>query len=225
MNIRDEIRIILNEMFNEAVPSPHFKDRVYGRLASTMYTKPQFNYSDVESQIEIINKINFQPFEAVAIHIRTFRDTFVSKDPVNDKESVGDELWVVVRGNEISTVFFRNSKQAGTPVFNADSRYKFFTLKFKTLFNYFNSAEKNPDGTVDLNMDKFTKQSAQGKGKRKKVELDFPIVELEGSDWYVDEKNEELIFAKNIKKRLSFDDLKEEFLEKVIDAVTVQNTV
>jgi len=225
MNIRDEIRIVLKEIFNEAVPSPHFKERVQGRLASDMYTTPQFNYADVEKQFELIKKVNFQPFEAVAIHVRTFGNTFVSKDPVNGKESIGNELWVVVRGDEISTVFFRNSRQGGTPVFNADSRYKFFTLKFKTLQNYYNSREKNADGSVDLNMDKFTKQSAKGPGSRKKVQLDLPTVDLEGSMWYIDEKNEELIYAKNIKKKLSFDDLKEDYLEKVINAVTVQDTV
>jgi len=214
MNIREEIRSVLNEIFNEAAPSPHFKDRVFGRLASSLYTKPQFNYDDVKNQIDVIKKVNFNPKQSFAINIRSFPTTFVSRDPKTGKESIGNELWCIIRNNEIATIFFRNSSQKGIKVSGID-----YTIKFKALQNLYDSSEKNPDGTVDFTISK----QRPGKGQRKKVELDLPIVELDGSKWYVDEKNEELIYAKNIKKKLSFDDLKEEFFEKVIDAVTVKN--
>ncbi len=216
MNIRDEIRDVLNEIFNEASPSPHFKDRVFGRLTSSLYTNPQFNYNDVKNQIEIIKKVNFNPKQSFAISIRSFPTTFVSRDPETGKESIGNEIWTVIRNNEIATIFFRNTSQRGIKVSGVD-----YTVNFKSLQNIYNSSEKNPDGTVDFEMS----NQKPGKGQRKKVELDLPIVELEGNSWYIDEEKEELIYAKNIKKKLSFDDLQEEYLEKVINAVTTKNMV
>jgi len=209
MNIREEIRNVLKEILNEANPSIHFKDRVHGRLSSTLYTKPSFNYSDIEKEVELVKKINFNPEKSFAISIKSFPTTFVSKDPETGNPSVGNEIWAVVRGNEITTIFFRNSSQRAIPVDNVD-----YSIKINTLYKYYNDNEKNPDGTVDFKL----KSKPKGKG-RKKVELDLPMVELKGAKWYIDEVNEELIYAKNTKKRLSFDDLQEDVLEKVINAV------
>lgn len=209
MNIRQEIRNILLEVFlDEARPSLHFKDRVYNRLTSAVYTRPFFNYSDVEKQVDLLKKINFNPEKAYAVQIKSFPTTFVSKDPETGTPSVGNELWAVVRGNEITTIFFRMSQQRAIPVDSVD-----YTIKISTLHKYYNENEKNPDGTVD-----FKVKPKKGKG-RKKIELDLPTIEIKGAKWYVDEENEEIIYTKNIKNKLSFDDLTEEILEKVINAV------
>jgi hypothetical protein len=219
MNIREEIQNILMEVFNEAALSTHFRDRVFDRLTSSLYTRPNFDYSNIEKEIDLIKKINFNPNESFAIQLRTFSNTFISKDPDTGTPSIGNEIWAVVRENTITTIFFRKSTQRGTPVSNIDN-----TIMFKSLLSFYNSAEKAPDGTVDFEIPENTGHR-QGKGQRKKIELDFPMVEINGNSWYIDEANEELIYAKNIKKKLSFDDLKEDILEKVIDAVTVQSAV
>ena len=167
-----------------------------------------------------MKRVNFNPEESYAVQLKSFPTTFTSKDPETGSESIGDEIWATIRGNSITTVFFRNSSQKHIPVSNIDN-----TLRFKSLYKYYQSAEKNSDGTIDF-VEK-SKKHKQGKGQRKKVSLDFPIVDLgeKGGKWYVDESNEELIYTKNIKKKLSFDDLKEEILEKVIDAVTIPSMV
>lgn len=213
MDIRKEIRDVLLEVFvSEANPSGHFRDRVYERLTSILYTKPSFDYSDVEKHVDVIKKINFNPLDAFAIHLRTFPKTFVSKDPSTGNASVGNELWLVVRGNEITTVFFRGSNQRGTSVTDVDH-----SLSFKTLLSFYNSAEKNEDGTVDFNINKIKKQ---GSGSRKKPQLDLPTVEINNVNWYIDEPNERVIYSKNTKKTIDFNDLKDDIYEKVVDAVT-----
>lgn len=218
MDIRKEIKSILMEVISEAVPSIHFNYRVYSRLTSSLYTRPSFDFADIEDQIELIKKTNFSKEASFAIQLKSFPETYISKDPDTGKPSIGNEIWAVVRDNVITTIFFRNSSQRNTPVSNVDN-----TIMLKTLVKNYNIENKNPDGTVDFKIG--DKSHKQGKGQRKKVEFDMPFVEINGKKWYIDESNEELIYAKNIKKKLSFDDLKEEVLEKVIDAATVQSAV
>lgn len=211
MDIRDEIRFILREVFSEAMPSSHFKDRVHTRLTSDLYTEPDFDYSTIQDEINLIKRINFDDKYSFAVHLNTYPVTYVSVDPETKSKSVGNEIWAVVRNNKITTIFFRNSSQE-FQVAGTDHK-----MTIKRLRKYYDSKEKNPDGTVDLKVGEFFHK--QGKGSRKKVNLDLPMVEIGGNKWYVDEENEKLIYAKNIKKSVDFDDLKEEVLEKVINAV------
>lgn len=208
MDIRIEIRNILKEVFSEAAPTEHFDHRVYERLTSNKYTQPDFDYSKVIQQIEIVKNTNFNPKKSFAIFLNRFPVTYLSKDPDTGKISIGNEVWVVIRNNEITTVFFRKSSQKDVKVSGVDT-----ILNIKTLFKNYIDSKKNSDGTVDFNPE-------PGEGTRKKSDLDFPIVEFQGKIWYVDQENEKVIFVKNTKKQLSFNDLDEDFLEKIIDAVT-----
>ncbi len=213
MDIRKEIRAILSEVFSEATPSKHFKDRVYNRLTSSVYTRPSFDYSGVEKQIETIKKINFEPEESYAIFLNKFPVTYVSKDPVSGVASVGDEVWAVVRENVITTIFFRNSHQKDVKVKDVDN-----VLSIKTLYKYYIDSPKNEDGTVDFSMSSIEKKP---ESSNKKFKLDLPVVNLDNKTWYVDVQNERLIYTKNVKKSISFNDLDEKHLEKVIDLVTL----
>jgi hypothetical protein len=215
MDIRSEIKNILKEVFSEAAPSIHFGDRIHDRLTSTLYTRPAFDYNEIDKQINIIKNTNFDPEESFAVFLKKFPVTYVSKDPFTGTPSIGDEVWAVVRNNVITTIFFRNSSQRNTPVKDVDN-----TLDIKALFKNYTDGEKNPDGTVDFSVNTSSSSGRKGPG-RKRLELNLPIVDLDGSKWYIDQENEKIIFAKNIKKELSFDDLKEEYLEKIIDAVTM----
>lgn len=211
MDVRKEIRSIIKEVFSEAVPSSHFHDRVYERLTSVIYTKPEFDYSKVKKQIDTIKNINFEDNSSYAIFIKRFPKTFVSKDPLTGQPSIGDELWAVVRDNVITTIFFRNSSQKETKVKDVDN-----VISIKELYKLYTSSEKNEDGTVDY----IPKEKRPGKGSRKKPKLDLPIVKLGGADWFIDEENEQLIYYKNIKKKIPFDELKDEYFEKVVYAAT-----
>jgi len=213
MDIRAEIRGILKEVFSEAAPTPHFKDRVYDRLTSSLYTKPSFDYSKVEGEINILKSTNFDPSDSFAVFLKSFPVTYVSKDPFTGTPSIGDELWAVVRDNEITTIFFRNSHQRDVKVSGVNN-----VLHIKKLVKNYSDSEKNADGTVDFEIAPTSKRPTSS---RKRVSIDLPVVDLAGSKWYIDEPNEEIIYTKNIKKKLSFDDLSEDYLEKIINAVTV----
>ena len=217
MDIKGEIRSVLIEMFNEAAPSIHFKDRIFNRLTSILNTRPSFDYSNIENEISILKKTNFNPNESFAIQLKIFSTTFVSKGLKLNSPSVGNEIWAVVRNNIIETIFFRNSSQKNTEIINIDN-----TISFKSILNNYKSSEKKSDGTVDFNYSKNNKRKR--KGKIKKTELNLPYLYIKGVKWYVDEENEELIYAKNIKNKISFNDLQEDILEKVID-VAISNSM
>lgn len=210
MNIREEIRNILLEVIFESEPSIHYKDRVYGRLTSTLYTRPVFDYSTVKSEIDTVKKINFPEGESYAVMLKSYPVTYVSKDPETGKTSIGNELWLVVRDNIITTIFFRQSSQKGIKVSNVDN-----IINVSTLYKHYKSSEKNPDGTVDYQPSKVGFR----KRKRRGVDLDLPVVLIKGKEWFVDEDNEKIIYSKNIKNTKSFEELEEEELEKVINVV------
>lgn len=216
MDIRLEIRSIIRELLNEAVPSVHFKERVFDRLVSSRFTNPPFNYDEISKELDLVKKIDFPGGYAFAIMLKRTPTKYISKDPLTNNYSKGNEVWVVVRDNEITTAFFRDTSQKATPVSNVD-----YTLDINKLLDVYKSSNKDENGHVYLSINDLTStgKNKPGKGSRKKVGLDLPTVNIANKDWYIDEKNEELIYAKNIKKKLSFDDLKEEILEKVIEAV------
>jgi hypothetical protein len=178
-----------------------------------LYTKPVFDYSQVEKQIDTIKKTNFDSDDSFAILLKRLPVTYVSKDPFTGTPSIGDEVWAVIRDNVITTIFFRNSHQRDVKVKNVNH-----VVNIKSLIKNYAEGEKNTDGTVDFNINNIQKNSG---GSRKRVTLDLPVVELDGVKWYVDEANEQIISVKNIKKTLSFDDLDEKYLEQVINTVTM----
>lgn len=112
--------------------------------------------------------------------------------------SNGNEIYVIIRRNEIQTIYFaKNYIQQTKEKLRVDRIIK------NELF--------------------FTKLSGESKksksGSRKKIELDLPKVKIGGKDWYIDEPNEELIYSKNIKKKISFDRLSEKQYEELIELI------
>tara|TARA_R110000772_G_scaffold33670_6_gene81865 strand:- start:1012 stop:1710 length:699 start_codon:yes stop_codon:yes gene_type:complete len=112
--------------------------------------------------------------------------------------SNGNEIYVIIRRNEIQTIYFaKNYIQQTKEKLRVDR-----IVKNELFFTKLNGEKPNPKG-----------------GSRKKVELDLPKVKIGGKDWYVDEPNEELIYSKNIKKKISFDRLSEKQFEELIEFI------
>jgi len=112
--------------------------------------------------------------------------------------SNGNEIYVIIRRNEIQTIYFaKNYIQQTKEKLRVDR-----IVKNELFFTKLNGEKPNPKG-----------------GSRKKVELDLPKVKIGGKDWYVDKPNEELIYSKNIKKKISFDRLSEKQFEELIEFI------
>lgn len=214
--LRKIIRETLEEIFiSEAHPSFHYDERIVGRLKSEYNTEPKFDFSTVADSLEILKKINFDNNKAYAIFMRSYNTTYKSKEPETGYVSVGSDLWVLVKENTIITIMFRRKDQRNT----YPSGYN-LGINMKTLEKFYNESEKDENGEVDFNPGKL-KSKKQKQGQRKVVSLDLPKVEIDGKVWYIDEKNERLIYSKNINKTKDMDDLEEYELERVIDAVSI----
>lgn len=212
MDIRNEIRRVLNEVLSEAIPTQHFKVRVSDRLTSGKYTTPVVDYSKIKDKIETLRNTNFTENKSFSVFLYRFSETHSSIDPETDSVSHGNELWAVVRDNEMKTIFFRGAHQRDIPISDVDHM-----LNINQLEKNFMEGTKNSDGTVDFNYNAMLKRNKVG-GSRKNVDLDFPRALLGNKEYYVDVENEKIIAVKNIKKTYDFDDLGEEDLEIVIDA-------
>lgn len=118
-----------------------------------------------------------------------------------DKEtnSNGNEIYVIVRNNEIQTVYFGKSYIKQT--------------KEKLRVDRIIKLTGDEDNILDRN-----KKKKEG-GSRKKIELDFPKVNIDGKVWYIDEANEQLIYSKNINKKVSFDRLTDKQFEQLIELI------
>jgi len=189
----EELRKIIQEILQETFKSDHYKERVVQRFKSYKYTEPQFDFSTIEKQLEFISdKINFKPKESFGVFIKSFDPTYyISKDPITKNISEGTDVWVLIRNNEIQTAMFRKKTQRTKSI----SNIKFIT-SYKRLVKLYN------EGVTEISGLSLQVKST---GSRKKIDLDLPIVTLQGRKWYIDESNEQIIYTKNTKKTISFD--------------------
>ena len=233
MNL-SEIRNIIREVLEEASLHPHYTERLYDRFLNSdklyvgyeipgsvgeyeklgSYKLTEDEKNRIREKANYIENFNFPMQDDLGIslgHISIdskrvgfFTDsdreesrgkTLVFIDEVTD--SNGNVIYAIVRGNEIKTVYWAKSYIPQT-------------------------AKKMRVDNVVQNISP-KKANKPGPGQRKKVELDLPTVELANKIWYIDEPNEQIIYSKNTKKTLSFDDLDEAALEKVIDAAYIDS--
>lgn len=113
-------------------------------------------------------------------------------------KSNGNKIYAIIRNNEIETIYFAKDDVPQTKEKLRVDRI----IKNELFFTKLNNEKKRSEG-----------------GSRKKIELDLPKVKIGGKDWYIDEPNEELIYSKNIKKKISFDRLSEKQFEELIELI------
>jgi hypothetical protein len=229
MITESKIRKLVREII-EASLHPHYKERLYDRFLNSdklyigyeipgsrgqyeklgTYQLTDDEKNKIREKARYIENFNFPRQDDLGVslglvHIDPKRANFFTDSDRREAigktlvfideatDSNGNVIFAIVRGNEIKTIYWGKSYVAQT-------------------------AEKMD---VDRVVKKVSPEKAQrpGKGQRKKIELDLPLVDIDGKEWYVDEENEKIIYRKNIKKELSFDELDEDVLEQVIDAV------
>lgn len=136
------IKKIVRSIIEEAFFTTHAQERVIDRLQSKGYTKPQFDFKTIERELYLIKKIIFPEDQSFAIKLKKYPILYKFIDPRTNRISRGDEVWVLIRNNEIRTVMFRKSWQSSPPK-NIDN-----VLDFRYILNLYQISERDKNGYV-----------------------------------------------------------------------------
>jgi len=190
---RDNIYEELKSFLTEAVIKDHFHKRNYERLNSqytTFINKPDNIRKQVFEDIEFLTKIEFPSQDNIGVEI--FRSTerhYFKKycpDKRKDEISVGKIIWIVIRGNEIETVFFSD-----TPPQNIN-----FAIKIEELKKYINEIKEGNFNLTDKDIKRLQIPNF-GIPKQKRIKNENQlIINVDGIKWVVD-KNYDTIHKKN----------------------------
>lgn len=201
------------QLIREAVQTPHFKKRLIGRFLPHNIT-PEFDSERIRPAVNLIKKVNFPGQSNVGILVFHSTTTFTAKVLDKDEYSRGNNIWVVVRANEMRSIFFEPDGIAPQNVQH--------TLTIKELEFLVKTYGYDLELKHLQNLSHY-KKSAKGKRTRGQ-QSDLPVVILKGNKWYIDAENERIIYAKNTKKTMSMDDAFKEFdeedLEKLVNVLS-----
>lgn len=211
-SIRKIVKNIINEIVQEAVPGKHWQLRIDTRLKSPK-TEPNFPFHHVDDKLKFLEKISFEGQKNIALRIYTSKQIYTAHGDGKERPSKGNTVWAVIRGNELDTLLF------DSPDYQVQNTQYTFTIE--QLINF--ARHKGPDenGIYWISDKDIEKGLAIPAKTELKKQLDLPVVELKTGLWYIDADNEKLIYLKNTKKTMSFDEafeqLPEEDLAKVTD--------
>ncbi len=226
------IRLLIREVVEEALLSNHYIERVYDRFLNKEFLNVGFesdnskddyeivgNYKITNKEKEIIKNnckkienYDFPTKKEYGIKIYSFNinndnvDFFNEEDKEksenknlifidNKTKSFGNEIYAIVRENYITTIYFAKN-------YIVQNKEK---LRVDYLIKNISSLDNDGENKKE--------------GSRKKVEINLPNVIIKGKKWYVDEENELLIYAKNTKKTVDFNELTEEEFSIIIDSI------
>lgn len=99
----------------EAIKKDHFVKRINDRLKSEYTTFPsekQDIQNEVFELIDLLEKINFNSQQNIGIHIYKSATWYKYEKVVDGKleKSEGNNIWAVIRGNELGTLVFGNNQ-------------------------------------------------------------------------------------------------------------------
>lgn len=209
------LRSIIRSVIMEARALPHFKDRVRERLYDPERITPAFNTKYVDEALRLLEKVNFPGQSNVAVNI--FRSGVVYTAFVSDKNvpTKGNNIWVIVRGNELENVVFTNDNSVPQ-----NTQYQMTIGRIQSIVNSRNS--------YDLTYEDLENRPRPLATRKRGPEIDLPTVMIKGQKWYADSENDRFIFVKNVNKVLTFDDafkvLPEEELNAILDQLEKAKT-
>lgn len=218
------IRSIVRKYLLESIATSHFKERMRDRLVSD-YTnfkeeKPEIKRR-IYDDIEFLETIQFPGQHNIGVLLGTGSVEYIYHQEVNGatEHSQGRYIWVVLRANELETIVFGNRDYLPR-----NTQYHLRIERIKEFIEEENNGERN---LTDKALRKLLSPKQQSTSSSRKVPVGFenlPVVELLGKEWFVDEKNQQIVYTKNIKKTMSLDDaleqLPEEEAEKIFDTST-----
>ncbi len=195
--IRSIIKEIVEELIKEATPGNHWQLRIDTRLKSPL-TEPPFPFHHVENKLKELEKIDFEGQKNIAVNIYSSKEIYTAMGDGKEKHSRGNTVWGVIRGNELDTLLF------DFPEYKIQNTQ--YTFKLDRILDFVRQKGPQANGKYFIT----DKDLENGLKTQEKVELkkqfDLPVVELTNGRWYIDSDNERLIYFKNTKKSMSFDE-------------------
>lgn len=213
-------KVLFEEFVREALPDKkgHYKWQFDQRITKAIPEKSNYRspynktipskaISKLWEIVEYIKKIDFplEPGYAVKLidlhnsykhlDLNLQGDTQIDKNTGRIKESRGDTIWVLIRENEIKTIFLRYSSQ---PNNIADIQY--YLESPLTFEYYYDEMPKKENGRVDFKLEDFRRIEKAQRSIKKET---LPKVELRGQTWYVDDDKKRLVQKTKLGKEIA----------------------
>lgn len=204
------LRSLIRQLVIEALETQHFMDRVSQRLHDPKWMEPAIDLTRPDSALALLKRVDFP--RDVSVAVSAFRSKVVYSIEVDGKIERGNNLWVVIRGNEMETVFFRNGD---TPPSGTE-----YQISIDNVWSIVD--EKGIYEITKQELDRLARHRKNAEPRKRGPEINLPIVVIRGSRWYADTEHNRFIYAKNIHKTMSFDDAFNALPEEELDAILAQ---
>jgi hypothetical protein len=191
------IRKILREIFTEVVKTKHYSDRaeVGGRLTDSKYSTFEKETDNVKKivykNLDYLENVEFPEENSVGVLIFRSKKPFYYTKP--GEESFGQNIWVIIRNNTITTLMFSN---ADTSV-GIDSQHKTRTdyqINITKLKDYIDKEKEGDTNLTPEDIDNIFKPKVVKQSDSEEKESN--VVKVKGVNYVVDRDNEK-IFKKN----------------------------
>lgn len=189
------VRKILREIFTEVLKTNHYSERaeVGGRLSDVEYStfakESDGIKANVYRNLDYLQDIEFP--EDISVGILAFRSKHPYAYRKPTEESFGKNIWVVIRGNVMTTLMFSN---ADAPT-GSDSQHKTRTDYQINLAKLKDYIDKEKGGDKNLTPEDI-KTIFEPEVVATKDKEDSNIISLGGVKYVIDRDNEK-IFKKN----------------------------
>ena len=96
---------LIRKLIREALERVHFSDRMRDRILDPSTISPEFDSKKVQDIVPFLRRVNFPEDTSVAVNI--FRSSTVYRSEIKGEPVIfGNNLWVIIRGNSLVTLFF-----------------------------------------------------------------------------------------------------------------------
>jgi len=208
-------KVLLESFFNEASieSTGHYNHNYINRILKSVPQSQSFESDDkgvssfaikkIEEVLNVIQHINFPENESYAIKLVNLGREFKSLDLDNKGEkqidkktgklkvSKGNSVWVLIRDNEIKTIFLRKLEQQ-----DIIPDVQYYIKNPMQLEQFYDSTVKDKNNDIAFSYQNFI-QFINNSDKKQ-----YPIIEINGEKWFIDEENKKL-FQKTKKGKIT----------------------
>lgn len=205
------MRALIRRLVLEALETHHFVDRVRERLHDPERISPPLDPTHIDGAIALLRKVNFPKNVSVSVNVFRSKVAYTSRTSDKPEPTKGNNVWVVIRGNNLITVYFRGEAMP------TDTNYQITIANVWSLID-----EKGSYDVTQQDLDRIVQKQRSVEPRKRGKEINLPLVLIRGTKWYADVDNNRFIYAKNIHKTMSFDDAFNTLPEEELDAILAQ---